>query len=492
MQKKVVVIGSGFSSLSAASYLAQSGFDVTIIEKNSSPGGRARKFETHGYNFDMGPSWYWMPEIFEEFFNDFDKKAADFYQLKRLSPSYSVYFGKGDEMLVPANFDELCQLFESLEKGAGKKLQLFLKEAEFKYRVGVDKMMRQPGSSVMEFMDISFVPAIFKLDLFQTIDKHIRKYFSHTKLIRLLEFPILFLGTMPQNTPALYSLMNYADMALGTWYPMGGMHKIVEGMVQVASSQGVKFEFSQPVESIDVADKKVVSVTVSGGKKYAADIVVAGSDYHHTEQTLLKKEFRTYSENYWDKRVLAPSSLLFYLGIKKPLPKLQHHTLFFDEDFGPHAKEIYQTPKWPEKPLFYVCRTTATDVSVAPENCENIFLLIPVAPNLEDTEATREKYYQLIMKRLEQFCGEEILPFVEYKRSYAHANFIKDYNSFKGNAYGLANTLMQTANLKPSMKSKKVKNLYYTGQLTVPGPGVPPAIISGKIVAKQVFKNFKH
>jgi phytoene desaturase len=464
MQKKVVVIGSGFSSLSAASYLAQSGFDVTVIEKNSSPGGRARKFETHGYNFDMGPSWYWMPEIFEEFFNDFGKKAADFYQLKRLSPSYSVNFGKGDEMLVPANFDELCQLFESLEKGAGKKLQLFLKEAEFKYRVGVDKMMRQPGSSLMEFMDISFVPAIFKLDLFQTIDKHIRKYFSHTKLIRLLEFPILFLGTMPQNTPALYSLMNYADMALGTWYPMGGMHKIVEGMVQVASAQGVKFEFSQPVESIDVADKKVVSVTVSGGKKYAADIVVAGSDYHHTEQTLLKKEFRTYSENYWDNRVLAPSSLLFYLGIKKPLPKLQHHTLFFDEDFGPHAKEIYQTPKWPEKPLFYVCRTTAT----------------------------LEKYYQLIMKRLEQFYGEEILPFVEYKRSYAHANFIKDYNSFKGNAYGLANTLMQTANLKPSMKSKKVKNLYYTGQLTVPGPGVPPAIISGKIVAKQVFKHFKH
>jgi phytoene desaturase len=339
-------------------------------------------------------------------------------------------------------------------------------------------------------MDISFVPALFRLDLLQTIDKHIRKYFSNEKLIRILEFPILFLGTMPENTPALYSLMNYADMALGTWYPMGGMYRIVEGMVKVAKSQGVKFEFSQPVESIDVENGKVVSVS-SAQHKYEADLVVAGSDYHHTEQNLLKEEYHTYSEKYWDKRVMAPSSLLFYLGIKKPLPKLQHHTLFFDESFGPHAKEIYVNPQWPEKPLFYVCRTTATDPSVAPPNCENLFLLIPVAPDLKDDEVTREKYYQLIMKRLEGFYGEEIRPFVEYKRSYAHANFISDYNAFKGNAYGLANTLMQTANLKPSLKSKKVKNLYYTGQLTVPGPGVPPAIISGKVVRTQILKNFK-
>jgi phytoene desaturase len=491
MQKKVVVIGSGFSSLSAASYLAKSGFDVTIVEKNSSPGGRARKFETHGYNFDMGPSWYWMPEIFEEFFNDFEKKAADFYDLKRLSPSYSVYFGKGDEMIVPSDFEALCALFESIEKGAGLKLKAFLKEAEYKYRVGIDRMMRKPGSSIKEFMDMSLFPAVFKLDLFQSIDKHIRKYFKHEKLIRLLEFPILFLGTMPENTPALYSLMNYADMALGTWYPMGGMHKIIEGMVHVATSKGVKFVYDNAVESIDVKNGKAISVTTKN-QVFDADIVVAGSDYNHTEQVLLKKEYRNYTEKYWDKRVLAPSSLLFYLGVKKPLPKLQHHTLFFDEPFGPHAQEIYVTPKWPKNPLFYVCRTTATDKSVAPENCENLFLLIPVAPNLIDDESTRAHYYNLIMERLELFCGEEIRPFVEYKRSYAHANFIKDYNAFKGNAYGLANTLMQTANLKPSLKSKKVSNLYFAGQLTVPGPGVPPAIISGKIVSEQIVKTFSN
>ncbi len=490
MKKKAVVIGSGFSSLSAASYLAKAGYDVTILEKNPTAGGRARKFEEQGYNFDMGPSWYWMPEIFEEFYKDFGKKTTDFYSLKRLSPSYAVYFGAGEEMIVPSGTEDLCALFEKQEKGAGKKLQQFLSEAEFKYRVGIDKMMRKPGESLKEFLDLSFIPALFRLDLFQSIDKHIRKYFKNDKLIRLLEFPILFLGTMPENTPALYSLMNYADMALGTWYPMGGMHKIVEAMQSVAISQGVKFEFDQAVKSIDVENGVAISVSTSN-KKVQADVVVAGSDYEHTEQKLLSKEHRTYSPKYWESRVMAPSSLLFYLGIKKPLPKLHHHTLFFDELFEPHAKEIYVHPQWPKNPLFYVCRTTASDPSVAPPGCENLFLLMPVAPGLADDESTREKYFEILMKRLEAYCGESILPFVEYKRSYAHNDFIKDYNAFKGNAYGLANTLLQTANLKPSLKSKKVKNLYYTGQLTVPGPGVPPAIISGKIVAEQIVKHSK-
>lgn len=476
--------------MSAASYLAKSGFEVTIVEKNESAGGRARKFEAKGYNFDMGPSWYWMPEIFEEFYNDFGKTTADFYTLKRLSPSYSVYFGKSDEMLVPSGTDELCNMFEKMEHGAGKKLRKFLDEAEFKYRVGVDKMMRKPGESYKEFLDLSFIPALFRLDLFQSIDKHIRKSFKNEKLIRLLEFPILFLGTMPENTPALYSLMNYADMALGTWYPMGGMYRIVEAMENVAKSQGVKFIFGQAVKKININDGRAISVSTDK-QTIEADIIVAGSDYNHTEQTLLPKEYRTYSSDYWEKRVMAPSSLLFYLGVKKTLPKLQHHTLFFDEQFGPHAKEIYTTPQWPKKPLFYVCRTTASDKTVAPEGCENLFLLIPVAPGLKDDEETRERYYDLLMNRLEDFCGEPIRPFVEYKRSYAHNDFISDYNAFKGNAYGLANTLMQTANLKPSLRSKKVKNLYYTGQLTVPGPGVPPAIISGKVVAEQIVKHSK-
>ena len=330
---------------------------------------------------------------------------------------------------------------------------------------------------------------MLRLDVFQSIHAHLRKYFRHEKLLKLMEFPILFLGALPENTPALYSLMNYADISLGTWYPMGGMYKIVEGMVTLAKEKGVQFKFNQDVQKIEVKNKSAARV-ITQSHIFEADIFLAGADYNHVEQNLLAPEFRTYTKSYWDKRVMAPSSLIFYLGINKRLKNLTHHNLFFDEDFAPHAREIYETPKWPEKPLFYVSAPSITDASVAPEGCENLFILIPVAPGLIDNETIREKYYQLVMTRLEKLTGQSIRDAVIVKRSYAHTDFIRDYYAFKGNAYGLANTLMQTAILKPSIKSKKVKNLFFTGQLTVPGPGVPPSLISGQVVAEEIKKEF--
>jgi phytoene desaturase len=301
-----------------------------------------------------------------------------------------------------------------------------------------------------------------------------------------MEFPVLFLGALPQNTPALYSLMNYADMALGTWYPMGGMFKIVEGMAALAQAEGVDIRYNQEVQSFTTNQAQRIEQVVTATDTFEADVVVASADYHHVEQQLLPTSQRSYSAAYWQKRVMAPSSLIFYLGINKRLQKLQHHNLFFDEDFEPHAREIYETPRWPTNPLFYVSAPSQTDATVAPAGCENLFILIPVAPDLEDTPAIREKYYDLVLQRLEKLTGQSIREHVIFKRSYAHQDFITDYHAFKGNAYGLANTLWQTALLKPSLKSKKVKNLYYTGQLTVPGPGVPPSLISGQVVAHEV------
>ncbi|RDV15768.1 phytoene desaturase [Pontibacter diazotrophicus] len=488
-QKKIIVIGSGFSGLSAATCLADQGYDVTVLEKNSSPGGRARSFSAEGFTYDMGPSWYWMPDVFESYFRRFGKTTSDYYDLLRLDPSYTVIFGEDDFMEIPASMYKMRELFESLEKGSANALDKFLEQAAYKYEVGINQLVYKPGRSVTEFMNLRLLLDVLRMDVFQSIHKHIRRFFSHDKILKLMEFPILFLGALPQNTPALYSLMNYADISLGTWYPMGGMHKIVEGMVNLAEEKGVTFLYDQDVQRIDVQDgvaKQVLTAT----DIFEADVVVASADYHHVEKELLPKASQSYSDDYWDKRVMAPSSLLFYLGVNKRLQNLQHHNLFFDEDFGPHAHEIYTDPKWPNKPLFYVSAPSVTDPSVAPEGCENLFVLIPVAPDLHDTEEVREKYYHMVMDRLERLTKQEIRSHVVYKRSYAHKDFINDYNAFKGNAYGLANTLMQTALLKPSLKSRKVKNLFYTGQLTVPGPGVPPSLISGQVVAKEVAKEY--
>ncbi|MBR9922076.1 MAG: phytoene desaturase [Bacteroidetes bacterium] len=487
MAKKVIVIGSGFAGLSAACYLAKAGYEVKVLEKNSIPGGRARKFEQDGFVFDMGPSWYWMPDVFERFFNHFGKKASDYYELVRLDPSYQIFFEDDHLMKVPAKLEELHEMFEQYEPGSSANLKKFLDEAAYKYEVGINEFVQKPGHSIMEFADIRVLKSMFRLQMFTSLSDHVRKLFKDDKLIRLLEFPVLFLGATPQKTPALYSLMNYADLALGTWYPMGGMHKVIEGMVSLAKELGVEILCDHEVLRLEVPNGHVTDVHTSQGI-FRADVVVGGADYHHVEQKLLAPDKRRYNEAYWDKRTMAPSSLLFYLGVDAKLPNLKHHNLFFDADFGKHAHEIYEDASWPEDPLFYVCAPSVTDPSVSPEGKENLFVLIPLAPGLDDSEAHRERYYNMVMERLEKRIGQEIRSKVIYKRSYAMEDFKKDYHAFKGNAYGLANTLLQTAFLKPKLRSKKVRNLFYTGQLTTPGPGVPPSLISGEVVAREISR----
>jgi len=483
---KITVIGAGFAGLASAALLAKDGFDVTVLEKNEMAGGRARVWEKDGFTFDMGPSWYWMPDVFENFYKLFGKAASDFYELKRLSPSYRIYFGKDDLLDVPATTGALYQLFENLEPGSSKNLDSFLAQAKYKYDVGMNEYVFKPSHSIMEYFDPRLAISGIKLQLLGNMRKHVHQLFKNEKLRKLLEFPVLFLGATPQNTPALYSLMNYADLILGTWYPIGGMHKIVSAMQNIAETAGVKFMFNTEVHKIVVNRNRAEEVITNAGT-FKTDFIVGNADYHHIEQHLLNKADRKYDENYWNSRTMAPSCLLFYIGVNKKLKNVQHHNLFFDENFDAHAKEIYTDAKWPSKPLFYACCPSVTDSTIAPAGCENLFFLIPLAPGLEDNESKRTAYFDLLVQRFGELTGNDISGHILFKRSYAMNDFVVDYHAFKGNAYGLANTLKQTAFLKPSMKSK-VTNLLYTGQLTVPGPGVPPAIISGQVVAKEIKK----
>ena len=484
--KKVIVIGSGFAGIAAATKLATKGFEVIVLEKNNQLGGRARVFEAEGFKFDMGPSWYWMPDVFERYFAEFGKKPEEYYNLVRLDPSYKVIFSAEEEVNLPANFDELKQTFETLEPGSGDNFKAFFKEAKYKYEVGMGEFVWKPSLSIKEFLDIRLLSKAISLDLFASFSKHLRKFFKNPKLLKIMEFPVLFLGATPKDTPALYSLMNYAEMALGTWYPLGGMHEIVKGMVSLAQEKGVKFLINQEVKEIVTKNGSVEKIITNEGVYYP-DLVVSGADYEHTESLL--SDNRNYSQKYWDKRLMAPSSLLYYLGVNRKIDKLVHHNLFFDEDFTLHAEEIYTNPKWPTKPLFYASAPSKTDDSVAPEGYENLFLLIPIAPDLEDNEEIREKYFEIMIQRLEKYVGHNVKDHIVFKKSYAVNDFKADYHAFKGNAYGLANTLFQTAFLKPALKNKKLDNMYYTGQLSVPGPGVPPALISGLVVGDYISKN---
>ena len=482
---EVLVLGAGFAGLATASYLAKAGHRVRVVERHDTLGGRARKFEVDGFSFDMGPSWYWMPDVFDRYFAQFGRTVKELYDLRRLDPSYRVEFSQGP-MDVPADIDPLAQLFETIEPGAGGQLKRFLSEAKTKYDIGMGRFVNKPAHSPLEFARLDILRDAPRLQLLRSFSSHVRKHFKDPRLIQLMEFPVLFLGSKPQNTPALYSLMNYADTALGTWYPMGGMHQIVEGMVQVAKEQGVHFEFNCTVEAILETQGKTSGLRV-GGVNVPCNNVIAACDYHHAEQHLLPKTHRRYDEAYWDKRAMSPSSLLFYLGVNRRIPGLKHHTLFFDTPFDAHAEEIYDDPAWPKDPLFYVCAPSVTDPSVAPEGCENMFLLVPTAPGMADDQEACDRIYGQIMDRLEARMDVPIRDHIVYKRQYDHRQFVADYSAYKGNAYGLANTLRQTAFLKPKLKSK-LPGTWFAGQLTTPGPGVPPSIISGQVAASEVLK----
>ena len=488
MPQKINIIGSGFASLAASCYLAQAGFEVQVFEKNSSVGGRARQLKKDGFTFDIGPTWYWMPDVFERFFNDFDKKASDYYTLEKLDPAYQVYFGEADSITIPGSLDEIYQSFENEETGSSESLKKFIAKAKDNYDIAIKDLVYRPGVSPMELITPETAKRLGRF--FTNISNEVRKEFTNSKLRKILEFPVLFLGAKPSDTPAFYSFMNYADFGLGTWHPVGGMYKVIEGIQDLAESLGVKFHLNSPVEKILTKNNQAQGIVING-KEYKADIVLSGADYHHSEQ-LLPEKSRQYSESYWDNKTFAPSSLLFYVGFDKKIENVSHHTLFFDSDFEAHAKDIYDNPKWPENPLFYASFPSITDATCAPEGKEAGIFLIPLAPDLEDTEELREHYFNLILKRFESITNQKLKTNIIFKESFCVKDFKEAYNSYKGNAYGMANTLFQTAFLRPKLRSKKVNQLYFTGQLTVPGPGVPPSLISGKLAAGLIEKHEKN
>ena len=484
MKKTISILGSGFSSLSAACYLAKMGYEVSVFEKNAEFGGRARQFKESGFTFDMGPSWYWMPDVFERFFNDFDKTRADFYNLKKLNPAYHVYFGENDYIAIPDEIEKICNVFEKEEKGSSIELLKFMKMAKENYKIAVtDMLYKMPGISPLELITFDTVKRVGYF--FTNIKKQVHKRFKNPKLRSILEFPVLFLGAESSNTPAFYNFMNYADFGLGTWQPDNGFYDVVKAMIKIGKSFGVKYYNNSNVTKIVTKNASATGIMVNN-KIINSQYILSGADYNHTE-TLLPESERQYSQKYWSNKTLAPSSLLFYLGFDKKLKNLTHHNLFFDTDFNLHSKEIYKDPKWPSKPLFYANFTSMTNNHTAPEGCENGFILVPIAPDLKDNEDLREKYFKIVIDRIENITKQTIKENIIYKKSFCVNDFVGEYNSYKGNAYGLANTLLQTSFLRPKLKSSKVKNLFFTGQLTIPGPGVPPGIISGKLVADLIY-----
>lgn len=489
-EKTVIIIGAGLGGLTLACLLRQQGYKVTVFEKNSHPGGRINSWRSKGFLFDLGPSFYQMPEVFDSFFEKFGKKTTDFYKLIRLNPSYRMFFGKNDKIDVSSILKENYKLFESYEKGAGDKLKQFLAQAKYQYDTSMKYFLYKDYKSIFDFFNWKLLREGHKLHVFDSMDKFTKRFFKNDRLQKILQYTLVFLGGSPKRTPAIYSLMAHVDFNLGVWYPEGGMSKISAGIEVLGKSLGVNFKYNKSVDKIIVENGLAKGVVVDK-KNYYADLVVANADYQHVESKLLPQKYQTYSKKYWESRILAPSAFIILLGLNKKLKNLSHHNFFLENDWIKHFDQIFEDPKWPDKPSIYVCAPSKSDSSVAPKNNENLFILVPVASGLTDNKAIREKFYDKVISSIEKTLDENITDSIIVKRIFAHKDFEQIYNAYKGTALGLSHTLLQTAFFRPSHTSKKVKNLYYTGHYTHPGIGMPVQFISSQIVADLIKENDK-
>lgn len=491
-KKKAVVIGAGFTGLAGAAHLAREGWDVTVLEKNDRIGGRARLWETKGYTFDMGPSWYLMPEVFERFFDSFGEKREDYYQLQRLDPAYRVFFEGQDSVDVPSDLSAVRGLFAELESGGDETLGRYLDEAAYKYDTAMSDFLYRDYEKISDFFDRRLMTEGLKLHVFRKLDAHVRRYFTDHRARKILEYAMVFLGSSPTNAPALYSLMSHVDLNLGVWFPKGGMGEAALGFGRLAEKMGVKILTGREATRIVARDGRVVGVeTASDGEAdeadyHQADVVLNTADYHWVETKLIEPSYRSYSRRYWKKRVVAPSMFLAYLGIDGSLPELSHHNLYFSKDWDAHFRTIFNRPSWPENPCYYLSRITATQKDMAPEGKENIFLLVPTAPGLIDTDEVREAYFDSVMAHVHSTTGVDLTKGMEVKRIFSHRDFAGDYNAMQGTALSLAHTLFQTAVFRPGRRSRRLSNLYHAGQYTHPGVGVPMVVIAAELAAKAI------
>lgn len=483
--KRIAIIGAGFGGLGAAAILARAGFEVDVYEKNGAPGGRAMLYCDKGFTFDMGPSWYLMPDVFENFFAAFGKKPSDLLKLRRLDPSYRVFFeGEGAADVSPS-LEKNCALFDSFEPGGGARLKKYLQEAKSRYALAMGKFVYRDYKSILDFADPRLIFDGIRLGLFGNIDSYVKRSFSSDKARKILEYTMVFLGGSPSSTPGLYSIMSHVDLGMGVYYPEGGIGELALAMERLAKENGARFHYDSPVSSIN--SRGGLARTLSIGKKNVeADVVVADADYHHVETELLRAPDRTYGQGYWKSRVMAPSAFLVFLGLGKKVKGLAHHNLFLAKNWDRHFSQIFENPKWPDNPSYYVSCPSKTDKTVAPKGKECLFILVPVASGLEDTDSIRAMYLDRVVSHLEEALKESLQDSIEIKRVFSHNDFTSAFNSYKGTALGMSHTLFQTALWRPSHKSGKLKNLYFTGHYTHPGVGVPMTIISSQIISREI------
>ena len=483
----VTVIGGGFGGLSAAAYLGRAGLDVRLLERHDRVGGHAGVLERDGFRFDTGPSWYLMPDVFERFFGHFDREPTDYYELERLDPQYRVCWKDGDSVTIPPDRDRVEEIFESYEDGAGDALAAYLEEAERNYELAMDRVVYEGRERLRDYVDTDLLPMAPRYRLFGNMDDYVGRYVEHPKLRQLLEYTLVFLGGSPYNTPALYSIMSHVDLNLNVFYPEGGIAGVVDALADLAREQGVTIETGVEVQHVGGSAGNFEVETDDGVRE--SDLVVSNANPAHTERELLDPADRSHDPGYWDDQTYAPSAFMLYLGVEGDVDPLEHHTLVLPTDWSDHFEAIFEEPRWPDDPAYYLSVTSKTDDAVAPDGHHAVVVLVPIAPGLDDGPEVRERYREKVLSDLAAEAGVDLRDRIVSETTACVSEFAERYGDPDGTALGLAHTLFQTGPLRPGHRGP-VDGLYYSGAYTTPGIGMPMCLISGEHTASAIFEDY--
>lgn len=489
MSQRVIIIGAGIGGLATANLLAKAGYHVSVYEKNDQPGGRTGMIERDGFRFDSGPSWYLMPDVFDHYFSLFGRSVTDELDLVKLSPAYKVFFEKHDPMTITSDSERDAATFEAIEAGAGDKLRDYVAKGDEIYRLSLQHFLYTNFTSVRDFTKTDILgrgPLMTKL-AFTPIDRYVGKFVHDKRLRQILEYPMVFLGSSPFSAPAIYSLMSALDFREGVYYPRGGLYTIIERLVDLGNELGVEYHYNSPVKRIVTADKYAKGITLQSGTHIDADIVISNADLHFTETKLLDKSDRSYPLKYWNKKEAGPSALLMYLGVKGTLPTLEHHNLFFVDDWKTNFDDIFVNKKLPTPASIYVCKPSQTDTTVAPKGHENVFVLVPLPPGVDITAKQLDKVADRYLTQIQDTMGiPDLKKRIVSKQLFGPNDFMTKYYAWQGTALGPSHILRQSAMFRTSNKSKKVENLYYVGGSTTPGIGLPMCLIGAELVYKRL------
>lgn len=483
--KNVAIIGAGIAGLASAALLAKDGYNVTVYEKNDGIGGRAMVWKQDGFTFDMGPSWYQMPDAYERFFAEFGKKPSDYYQLLRLDPQYRLYTGPKHFYDLHADEAQNEALFEELEPGSTAKIREFLTVAKEQYDLA-NKYVFYTNLKPTDFINPRTAKEVARFRLNESLDSLVSKYVSHPLLKKMLLYTTLFIGAAPRKLPALFALMAYIDLGIGTYYPMGGMGAVMEGIADLAREQGATIRTNSAVERIVVEKGRAVGIIVNGSL-IPVDIVVSATDYPYTETSLLDEQWRTHDHGYWKKKTLSPSAIVLYLGLRKKLPSLSHHTLIVPDRWDDHFSALFDNKRLPEEPSFYISCTSKTDPSVAPKGYENLFITVQIPSGFDVSRQELQDYRDLLISQVESSIGHRFRKDIILERIFGPEDFKTVYNAYDGAAIGMATTFSQLL-LRPDNRSKKVSNLLYAGQYTKTGAGLPMCLISAHRLLETIHQ----